>query len=92
MKFAAIFALIATASAVTITGNPTDSAKARESTLATSRSVVSTQLKFEADHGTMHAKNMATAENECQTLKGKVRLARAHQVAGGNQYPDMKKY
>ena len=77
MKFFSLIALVAVASAVRIEGNPVDSAKARESTLAESRKVVATQNQFEADHGSMHAKNMATAENECQTLKTKVRLARA---------------
>ena len=91
MKFATLFALIATAAAVRIS-DPKASAAARESTLATSRSVVATQNKFEADHLNMHTNNMNTAQNECQTLKTSVRLARARMVAGGDQTPAMKKY
>ena len=37
MKFSVILALVASAAAIQINGNPTDSAKAREETLATSR-------------------------------------------------------
>ena len=92
MKFSVIVALVAAVSAVTISGNPTDSAKARESTLDTSRKVVATQQKFEADHFAMHSKNMAKADAEAQALKTKVRLARTKQVAGGDQYPPMKTY
>ena len=90
MKFAFFF--VAAVAAVQLNGNPVDSAKARESTLETSRKVVAAQNKFEADHGAMHAKNMAKAAADCQTNKDRVRLARSRQVAGGDQYPPMKTY
>ena len=92
MRFAVIVALVASVSAITIRSNPTASAKAREETLETSRKVVAAQQKFEADHFAMHTKNMETAETECQTLKTKVRAARAAMVAGGDQSPPMKTY
>ena len=90
MKFVALF--VAAAAAVQLHGTPTDSAKARESTLDTSRSVVAAQNAFEASHAAMHATNMANADAECQAHKDSVRLARSRQVAGGDQYPPMKTY
>ena len=92
MKFAAIFALVATASAVVISGNPTDSAKARESTLDTSRKVVASQNSFEAAHTSTHLAAMAKQAADTQAQKDAVRLARSRQVAGGDQTPPMKKY
>ena len=83
MKFYSLIALIATVSAIKIS-DPKTSAAARESTLATSRTVVAAQNKFEDDHFAMHDKNMNTAQTECQTLKTSVRLARARMVAGGD--------
>ena len=91
MKFYSLIALVATVSAIKIS-DPKGSAAARESTLTTSRSVVAAQNKFEADHFAMHTKNMNTADQECHDLKTSVRLARARQVAGGDQTPAMKKY
>ena len=92
MRFNLIFAFVAVASAITLQGNPTDSAKAREETLKTSLEVVAKQQKFEADHAAMHARNMDKAEDECQALKLKVRLARTKQILGGDQTPPMKTY
>ena len=90
MKLSVFVALIASVAAIQIRGTPTESAKARESTLETSRSVVDTQQKFAADHLDMHTNNMNQAEQECQTQKTHVRAARAAMVAGGDQTPPMK--
>ena len=92
MKLSIFVALVASVAAIQIKGTPTDSAKARESTLDTSRQVVAAQDKFAVNHLDMHTKNMNQAEKECQTLKTSVRAARAAQVAGGDQYPPMKTY
>ena len=53
MKFFSLIALVAAVSAIKIS-DPSASAKARESTLATSRTVVATQDKFAADHLATH--------------------------------------
>ena len=93
MKFTAVFALIAAVSAVQINGaDPVTSAKARETTLDTSRSVVAEQHRFEAEHLDMHLNNLKEAADQCQTVKTTVRAARSKQVAGGDQYAEQKTY
>ena len=86
------FTLVLIAACAAIHGTPADSAKARSDSLANSLKTVATQNKFEADHGSMHATNMANADNSAQTLKNSVRSARNAQVAGGDQYPPFKTY
>ena len=90
MKFIAL--LVAAVAAVKINADPAASEAARVSTLNTSRQVVATQNKFEADHLAMHTKNMNTADKECADLKENVRSARHTQVTEGNQYPAYKTY
>ena len=92
MKFYSLLVLVASVSALKLSGTPMDSKAAYDAGRAAAAATVAAQNAFEANHGAMHAANMAKAAADCESHKNHVRSEREKQREGGNQYPAFKRY
>merc|ERR1711965_1127200 len=82
MRFTAILVLIASASAIKLSGTPMDSKAAYDAGRSAAAATVAAQQKFEADHLAMHTANMAKVAKDCLDHKNHVRSEREKQREG----------